>query len=145
MNNGVSIDYLIVANHAEVVNGMLYLSGGGFTELSRPVTEPPSYVNNLGAAISIRVPDEESNKQHTFTIKLEKKEGGEPLGMATGAFSVGKPANVSEDVEMRIVGAIQFNTIFPSSGIYQVVAMIDNDIETQKKWRFQVNDIARIA
>ena len=142
MSDPISIDYLFTANHCEVLNGMLYVNGGGFTEILRPLSEGATYLNNFSVAFSISIPDEEENTEHIFSVKVVNKESI-ILGETSGVFNVSKPPVAPDDIELHVVGAVQFNIIFPSPGTYQAVVTVDNDVKIQRSWRFRVNDVVR--
>lgn len=82
-----TIEYLLVADHAEVVNGKLYLMGGGWDRFS-----PPAYpaVARLAIAAGIRVPFLESNTPHHLTIVIRDGDGHELLRM-DGDLETGRP------------------------------------------------------
>jgi hypothetical protein len=143
MNEQVSIDYLILSNHAEVVNGLLYLSGGGFTEIYRPAMEAVSYVNNFCAALSIFIPKEEVGVQHTFTLRVQHRETRQVLSEGVGSFSVGLLPTAPPDSELHVAVAVQFNIIFPAPGPYRVYATVDDRSDSEKEWKFRVQDVAR--
>ena len=69
-----SIDYLITGDFTEVVNGKLYIMGGGWDRFA-----PPAYPAQLrlGIATAIRVPYLEANIPHHFAVVLTKGDGGE--------------------------------------------------------------------
>jgi hypothetical protein len=143
MSDPISIDHLFTANHCEVLNGMLYVNGGGFTEIFRPVSEDSTYINNFSVAFSFSIPEEETHKEHTFSVKLENKEGTVQLAETNGTFNISKPPNAPDDIDLHVVGSVQFNIIFPKPDTYQVVATLDNDVNIKRTWRFRVNDVVR--
>ena len=61
------IDYLLVADRAEVVNGKLYLMGGSWDRIG-----PPSFPHRmiLGIALGVRIPFAHTDDQHTVAIEL---------------------------------------------------------------------------
>lgn len=138
MNDTATIDYLIVANYAEVVNGMLYLMGGNFSDVIRPVMEPDSTViNSFCAAISISIPWDSPNQLHSLTIRLENRDDTKVISEVKATFSVSKPPNMTQDIEQHAVGVIRFNAIFPSPGNYEVIAVVDNGGDA-RSWKFRV-------
>ncbi len=137
MSGSTTIDYLIVANHAEVVNGLLYLSGGGFTDVYQPATEVSSSITHFCAALSIRIPKDTAHQRHMFTVRLENQAGTETLGSSEASFSVNKPPD-AEDIEQHVVAVTQFNVIFPSPGFYRVVATANG--ENESYWKFRVHE-----
>lgn len=87
MPDRTTVDYLLVADYAEVINGKSYIVGGGWDRLS-----PPSYPAELriGIAAGVRVPFLESNRPHHFSITLRDGDGGE-LFRVEGDLETGRP------------------------------------------------------
>lgn len=84
------IDYLLVADRAEVVNGKLYLMGGSWDRI-QPAQFPHRMM--LGIALGVRIPFAYTDDQHTVAIELlhddtrmigfeAKLATGRPPGMA---------------------------------------------------------------
>ncbi len=70
------IEFLVLANHAEAKEGLLYLSGAGWTDLrrTRVPSEPPP-VSHFGIAVSILVPSDEADRQHRIVVRVESRDG----------------------------------------------------------------------
>lgn len=139
MDNVVKIDYLIVANHAEVINGLLYLSGGGFTDVYQPATEATASITHFCAALSILIPQDTAHQRHTFTINLINQESKEILASSEASFSVNKPLTIEEGTEQHVVAVTQFNIMFPTPGFYRVEAIVDNR-DAEGYWKFRVHE-----
>jgi hypothetical protein len=71
LSRHAEIDYLIVADRAEVVSGKLYLMGGGFDRL-RPPRFPHTMV--LGIAVGIRIPYRETDGDHRVAISIQHEQ-----------------------------------------------------------------------
>lgn len=61
------VDYLLVADFAQVVNGKTYLMGAGWDRFTPPQYPAPI---RLGIAVGVRVPFLESNMPHRLTVLL---------------------------------------------------------------------------
>lgn len=138
MNSPAKIDYLIVANHAEIINGMLYLMGGNFTDIIRPPIEPDSTIVNIFcAAISITIPSDSPNQLHNITVQLKNRDEDKVVSEVKASFSISQPPNIAKETEQHAVGVIRFNPVFPSPGNYEVVAAVDSGGDSTG-WRFRV-------
>lgn len=83
----------LLADHAQAVNGKLYINGGGWDVIA-PGTP-------FGIAIKIDVPWTEANKEHTFELKLLNVDGEDAILLPTQVgnhafefkfkFDVGRP------------------------------------------------------
>ena len=139
MLESVSIDFLLVANHVEVVNGLLYVSGGGWTEHRRPVTPQGPSLSHIGIGVSVLVPWTATNQQHTLTIVIED-EDATPLLKIDGQINVGRPPTLPVGAEQSVLLGFPLNIQFPHAGTYRAVAMIDEGGEA-RRWTFRVHDV----
>src|SRR5216683_35017 len=90
-----AIDALILANHAEAVNGLLYISGGGWTDLHRQIQDGKPPTNHFGIAASVRVPWHETNKPHKFILEIENEDSTAIIMRAEGQMNVGRPPQLT--------------------------------------------------
>ncbi len=133
------IDALIIANHAEAVNGLLYLSGGGWTDMHRRIQNgvvPPSH---FGVGISVRVPWHETNENHTLVIEVQNDDATVLVARAEGHINVGRPPQLVKGATQHAIVAISIDTVFPEPGGYRVIATLD-DGKSTASWPFQVHD-----
>lgn len=86
----MEIQYLIVGDYAEIVNGKLYLMGGGWDRFD--AREVPVNLR-LAVAAGVRIGWEETNVAHTVVIYVEDDDGHE-LARIDGTMQVGRPANL---------------------------------------------------
>ena len=132
------IDALIVANHVEAINGLLYLSGGGWTDLHRRILNgsvPPSH---FGIGMAVRVPWHETNKKHRYIVEVQADDTGQAIVHAEGDISVGQPPQLARGSVQHAIVAISIDMTFPKAGSYGIVATIDRKGETI--WTFRVHD-----
>jgi hypothetical protein len=67
-----SIDSLLLADFAEVVNGKLYVMGAGFTTVALPAFDQPY---RFFVAAGLRIPWSHTNQEIPFTVRLETLDG----------------------------------------------------------------------
>jgi hypothetical protein len=87
---GVEIQYLLVCDYAEIVNGKLYLMGGGWDRYD--AREVPTNFR-LAVAAGVRIGWEETNVLNPVRIIIEDDDGKE-LARIDGTMQVGRPANL---------------------------------------------------
>ena len=74
------IELLTLANHAEVQNGLLYLSGAGWDTVTRAYKEGNKpRPQHFSIALSVLVPWMETNQRHEMLIRVEDEDGHHKL------------------------------------------------------------------
>ncbi len=132
------VELLTVANHAEAINGLLYLSGAGWTDLRRSMPpQGPVPVNHIGIGIAILVAWNETNQRHRVTLRIENADGGELMSMQAD-LEMGRPPGLVPGSDLRGVIAINGELQFPAAGIYRVVTSV---ADSQRSVTFRVHDV----
>jgi hypothetical protein len=88
----MKIQYALIADSAEIVNGKLYLMGGGWDHFS--ARELPVQLR-LAVAVGIRIEWDETNIAHPLDIFIEDDDGKE-LARVNGSMQVGRPSNLPQ-------------------------------------------------
>ncbi len=136
--NVPTIELLTLANHAEAVNGLLYLAGAGWDVVTRSYPEDGQPApHHFGIAVSVLVPWIEANRRHRLVLLMESEDGGEPLFRADGELEVGRPPGTPEGSDLRAVLAVSATLAFPQQGGYRLVAQIGQE---QRTYGFRVVD-----
>lgn len=127
-----TVETLMLANHAEAVNGLLYMMGAGWDVVRQPAAhqgqEPPPV--SFGVGVTILVPWTETNTPRGLRLWIESEDGGEPLLHLDGTLEVGRPPGVPRGSDRRAVLAANAQVVFPSAGSYRLVAEIDGERRT---------------
>ena len=132
------VELLTVANHAEAINGLLYLSGAGWTDLRRPIPgDGPVPPTHMGVGVAIQVPWAETNYQHSVGLRIESADGAILL-QVQGQFEIGRPPGLAPGSDLRTVLAFTSDIVFPTAGIYRVVATVAED---SRSVTFRVHDV----
>jgi hypothetical protein len=143
VNETVTIESLILANHVESVNGLLYISGGGWTNHSRIVTtgnRPP--VSHLGLAIIIAVPWHETNRRLSITVEF-RDEDAAVIANVNAQINVGRPPQLHPGTIQYPTIGLPMDILFPHEGGYEIVARVDGVDGSERRWVFRVQDIHR--
>ena len=98
--DNITLDYLLVADGADVVNGKLYLLGGGWDRLKVPQLPGPPAVP-FAVAVGINVPWSLTNRKLGFSIDVLDADGGEVAQLAGGEFEVGRPPGLRAGTPQR--------------------------------------------
>lgn len=145
VNEPVTIESLILANHVESVNGLLYISGGGWTNHSRfvaPGSPPP--ISHLGLAIIIAVPWHETNRMHSISVELRDEDAKAALATINAQINVGRPPILRPGTIQYPTIGLPVDLVFPHAGGYEIIARVDGADESARRWAFQVQDIPRL-
>lgn len=135
------IELLTVANHVEAINGLLYMSGGGWTDHHRIVgPDQPPPPTHMGIAASVLIPWEQTNQQHTLVIRVEDADGAIMLQSPDIPINAGRPANLEPGSDQHAIVAIVLDFSFPRSGAYRLIARYDGDEDNERRWVFRVHD-----
>ena len=111
------VEWLILADAAEVVNNKLYLMGGGWDRLSVHTDFPVA--QHFGIALSVVVTPEETEKTHGFALDVLSPEG-KLLATIEAEFEVGRIAG-SEKRNQRWQFATSVDLSLERPGSYPVV------------------------
>ena len=125
----LEVDWLILADHAEVIGGKLYMNGGGWnrvaTKGSFPVTK------SFSVALAIRVPWTLTNKPHKFEITVQNDDATETLASIGGQIETGRPVGIPPGSSQISQMAANWNVTFRDPGDYVCFVKL-NDIERRR-------------
>lgn len=135
------IENLVLANHVEAVNGLLYISGGGWTDHWRPqpVAAGAAIVSHLGVAATVLIPPSAPAVRQQLAVAVEDGAGRQVAGVQT-ELNQTRPPGMPPGQAQRIALALSFNLVFPAPGEYRVVARLG--ITPPRELPFRVHDVA---
>lgn len=132
------IELLMLANHAEVQNGLLYMLGAGWDTVTRSYesgqTPQPQH---LAIAMSVLVPWMETGNLHRVSVTVEDEDARGTLMEATADLEIGRGENRVPGSDSRAPIAMTGLIHFPSSGGYRVRARLD---DSERFYAFRVID-----
>ncbi len=133
----LQIDFLILADRAEVINGKLYMMGGawdrqGVLDFKQPVV--------VSMAVGVLVPWTFTNEAHSLRVIIEHEDGAGLKPEVTGSFTLGRPPNATKGQTFRAMVAITGSWTLPGPGAYRVVASVGED---QKRTVFYADQLNR--
>jgi len=119
------IEYVVNADHAEAINGKLYLQGAGWTDIVQPMgpTGQPS-ISHMGMAVSILIGWNETNRRFPLRLILRHEDGDE-LTRVSAQIEAGRPPGIPPGSDFRSVLAIGVEIQFPKTGSYELLAELD--------------------
>jgi hypothetical protein len=135
-----NIETVLVANHAEVVNGLLYISGAGWTDLWRgPVNDQAPPITHFGMAITVSLDSKDLGQALVIDLSLVH-EGGKEVFRGGATVKVEPSPSVPEGVPQLALSAINIEIVFPLEGGYILSTALAG--QQPKKVAFRVHDSA---
>jgi hypothetical protein len=137
-----------LCNHAEAVNNLLYVAGGGVNVVYVPPGAPPPYGVTVGIGMLVTVPWLMTNQQHKIEITLLGEDGqpvqlpvaheaSEPLSVVL-AFNVGRPTDLpSGDDQIIALATNLVNLPMPAMGRYEFALSVNGNPERRLGFRLQ--------
>ena len=119
---GVSVDFLILADAAQVQGDKLYLLGGGW---SMVWAKGFPAQHQMSVAAGILVPWMETNARHRFRIHV-RTEDGAALGEIGGEFEQGRPAGMPAGATQRVMLTASLSLRFERAGEVVVDLWLDD-------------------
>ena len=133
-----TIELLTLANHAEVQNGLLYLSGAEWDTVTRTYesgAEPQP--QHLAIAISVVVPWTEANQRQRVELWIEDEDAQHRIIEAGFDLEVGRPPGKAHGSDSRSPLAMTGIVQFPKPGGYRVRAHVGGN---HASYAFRVTD-----
>ena len=134
----MEVEWLVLADSAQVVGNKLYLLGGGWDRLTVNTGFP---TDRRGAvALAVKVPWNETNQKHTFEVEVASEDPAteEPKSLLkiAGQFEVGRPAGIPQGQDQRVQLAIDLNLKIETPGTKVIIARIEG--QEMRRIRFNV-------
>ena len=122
MDSGIEIDFLLVADRAEVINGKLYAMGAawdriGVADFSKPMP--------LSVAVGVLVPWTATNQPHAVALTLRDADGVAVDFRVDASFVTGRPPFLNGEVQRVLLAIPATSVVLPGPGNYVLAAAID--------------------
>ncbi|HEX9987007.1 MAG TPA: hypothetical protein VGE45_00810 [Chloroflexia bacterium] len=115
--NRVTLEWLILADSAEIVGGKLYMLGGGWKIFYVP--EFPAQAR-FKLALAFQVPWTMTNQHHDFELELVDQDGQRLIGL-NATFEVGRPVGLPAGHTQRFPAVLGMGGTFPKAGTYVII------------------------
>lgn len=119
------IEWIILADAAEVLNGKVYMLGGGWDRI--PASQQDRDLRQFAIALSIVVPWHQTNERHALEVRLTDADGQQVLFKIAGEFESGRPTGAIQGQVLRTPMAFKFAGALGQVGTYAVVGSIDGE------------------
>jgi hypothetical protein len=135
----MEVEWLILADAAQVVGNKLYLMGGGWDKLT--VNNQFPVDQRCALALSLRVNWNETNQKHNFEIEIMAEdsvtEQPKSLMKAGGQFELGRPPGINPGQDQRFQVALEMVLKIDGPGTKVVIARIGG--QEMRRLSFSVN------
>lgn len=123
--NKVHLEWIILADYAEVVAGKLYVMGGGWTAI---LGETLPVARNVSIAVSCQVPWNLTNELHRLEFVAQDQDGNLLDGFnAMVEFEVGRPPGMPRGQEQRLQVAVSSQISFEAAGSYSIIVRLNDE------------------
>ena len=112
---------MILADSAEVINGKLYMLGGGWDALTINSGFPRIFPVSI--AVAFRVPWNDTNQPHAFAVEVQDADG-KALASVTGDFEVGRPAGIPAGLTQITQIAVRLAIPLSQPGTHVIIGRI---------------------
>jgi hypothetical protein len=130
---GMEVEWLILADAAQVTGGKLFLLGGGWDVLA--VNTPFPLQQRCAVAAAFRVPWNETNQRHMIEIEIEDQDSQQKLFAVAGEVEVGRPPGIPPGENQRVQLAADLALAIEKPGTYRVIAKIAGEVKKYTTFR----------
>lgn len=120
----MNVGFLLLADHAEAVNGKLYMTGGGWNVLRLPEL-PHEWAFHI--ALGIDIAWHETNTTHELRVTIHDPDGIELGEGLAASFETGRPPGMPAGQEQRLVMSIGASAAFAAAGPHAAVVQVDEE------------------
>ncbi|MGI8925985.1 MAG: DUF6941 family protein [Tepidiformaceae bacterium] len=132
VSDRIDIDFVILADWAQVVAGKLYLQGGGWDTLT---AQSFPHQQNIAVAVGLKVPWGATNQKYTVTINVVNEDTQAGLIRLEGQLESGRPPGIAPGADQLVTMALNSAGAIPSAGSYLVTASINGEERRRKAFR----------
>jgi hypothetical protein len=136
------IEFVMVADHAEVANNKLYVHGGAWTDIPQPTgPDGKPVVIHMGIAASVLVGWNETNRRFPLRISV-MHEDGQIVARIEAQIEAGRPPGIPAGSDLRSLIGISANLAFPRLGTYEIRTELNPEEEEHevRTASFRVNE-----
>lgn len=121
----MEVDFLILADSVQVVDGKLYMLGGGWTTLHAkgvPTTHP------LGIGVGFKVPWQETNQVNHVDIGIFSEDGTQIGPNLQGELEMGRPPGIKPGTDQLMIIALNAAIALENLGRYEIQVKVEGQL-----------------
>src|SRR3990172_5321014 len=135
MGERVEIEYLLLADAVQVIDGKIYVTGGGFDTMLVPAV--PQTIS-LAIACGVLIPWGEAEKEQTLSVSVATAGGRALAPSHRQTFRTGRAPGLLPNAPVHVPFAITWELTFPDYGRYAVIATVDARRNAERRLEFSV-------
>lgn len=137
----MKLDFLILADRAEALNGKLYMIGGAIDRVGLLEIPGPA---SFDVAVGVLVDYHETRDTHGLTLRMETADNLPVFPAIEISFATGTPPGLPAGDDVRFTAVVHGPFPIPSVGAYQWVAEVDGQRFDPRHFRVtKANRLAR--
>jgi hypothetical protein len=136
------VEYLILADRVEALNGKLYMMGGGWDTVWGVNIDQPL---DISIACGVLVPYNETDDNHALTLAIHDLDGTAVAPPLAASFKTGRPPTLERGASTHVPFAIRAQLKFPAHGEYRIVATVDSRADGARQLAFWVQPAPGMA
>ena len=122
----VEVDFMLLADRAEGLNGKLYMRGRAWDRRQIRYIDAPV---SLTIVVSVLVPWNLTNEPHQLRIMVEDEDSNPVPPEVEATVNVGRPVNATQGQSFRATAVINNRWTLPRYGVYRVAASVAGQTE----------------
>ncbi len=134
----LKIEWILMADSAEVLGGKLYMLGGGWDRMPASASKDSKDSRVFALAFSILVPWHQANEKHTMKIEIIDEDGKRTIFKVEGEFEVGRPAGAVRGQLLRVPIAVKYMGTIEQPGTYAVIGSLDGEESCRTQFHVQL-------
>jgi hypothetical protein len=125
----MDLEWVILADSAQVVGNKLYLLGGGWDVVN--IGQPFPVQHAFAIALSFRVPWQQTNQRHAAEVRIIAEDQQE-VARVGAQMEVGSPVGIRPGQAQRIQMAMNLMLMLPRDGIYEIRISINGEEQPRR-------------
>lgn len=119
----MEVDYLLISDYAEALNGKIYVQGGGWDTMTANSPFPLS--RNVAIAMGLRVPWDETNQRHPVRLAILDEDRNTELALAEGEVEVGRAPGIPRGQAQLVPIAFTIPLTFEAPAAFSARLTVD--------------------
>jgi hypothetical protein len=116
------VDFLLLADRAEAINGKLYMLGGAWERIGVVDFNQPLVIS---VAMGVLVPWSATNQNHTLALEIRDADGKPIPFKVEATFVAGRPPFLTGETQRMLLAIPGASVMLPAAGSYVLAASID--------------------